>query len=483
MLSKEGRNVCVLEKHRKFGGNLQSFKRGEYSFDTGLHYVGSLGPNETLYNYWKYFGLTGLPWVPMDPDGFDIISLGDSEYPIAQGFDHFRNRLAAFLPGSEQALLGYTDKLREIAGAHPLYNLEIPDPGMRDGYQSQKASDFLNVIASEIEHRTTNIEQRLINILLGNNLLYAGNPDTTPLHQFGLINHSFITSAWRPAGGSQQIADKLVEGIRRHGGTVVAKSEVTRIRSAEGGYIISAAGGAEYRSAQVISDMHPAATLNLLDGIPVQKAFSERIRGLENTGSVFSVYLGLRPGAFRYLNHNIYHFTSGKVWTSEISGDGGWPGAFLLMTPPSKEQGEWADTVVILAPARFGDFTQWENSLTGRRDKSYWIFRAQQTQRLLEAVFEKFPDLRHAIATIDISTPLTWRDFTGTPQGAMYGIARNAEDPLRSTVLPKTKIPGLYFTGQSVNLHGAVGVTIGAVMTCGEILGLPHVLKTIRHAL
>jgi hypothetical protein len=31
-----------------------------------------------------------------------------------------------------------------------------------------------------------------------------------------------------------------------------------------------------------------------------------------------------------------------------------------------------------------------------------------------------------------------------------------------------------------VNLHGALGVTIGAVMTCGEILGLPYVMEKIR---
>lgn len=462
---------------------MQSFTRGEHVFDTGLHYVGGLAPGQTLYNYWKYFGLTDLPWVQMDPDGFDIISLEGSEYPMAQGFDNFMNRLAALLPGSEQALLLYTGKLREIAGSHPLYNLEIPDPGMTDIYQSQKASDFLNGVISNIEHRTSNIEHRLTNILLGNNLLYAGNPDTTPLHQFGLINHSFISSAWRLAGGSQQIADKLAEGIRSHGGTVLAKTEVTKISGEDSRFVITTAGGTEFRSAQVISDIHPAATLNLLNGIPLQKAFSERIHRLENTVSVFSVYLGLKPGTFPFLNHHVYHFTSGKVWTSEISGDGAWPGGFLFMTPPVKDQDEWADTAVILAASRYADFIQWEDSLTGRRDKSYWIFRAQKTQRLLEAVFSKFPELRRAIASIDISTPLTWRDYTGTPEGAMYGIARNAEDPVRSVIYPRTKIPGLFFTGQSVNLHGAAGVTIGAVMTCGEILGLPHVLKTIRHAL
>jgi len=43
-----------------------------------------------------------------------------------------------------------------------------------------------------------------------------------------------------------------------------------------------------------------------------------------------------------------------------------------------------------------------------------------------------------------------------------------------------TKIPGFYFTGQNLNMHGAPGVTIGAVMTCAEILGLEYLFNKIR---
>jgi all-trans-retinol 13,14-reductase len=483
MLSKEGMKVCVLEKHRKFGGSLQSFRRGEHVFDTGMHYVGSLEPGQTLHSYWKYFGLTNLPWMQMDTNCFDMISFPDAEYPLAQGFDNFRTRLSSILPGTENALKLYTDTLREIAAAHPLYNLELPDPGMTDFYNVQKASDFLDSTLSNIEQRKSNIEHRLSGILAGNNFLYAGHPATTPLHQFGLINHSFISSAWRPAGGSQQVADKLVTGITANGGEVLAKKEVTRIASEGGGFIVETSDGDRFSAGQVISDIHPASTLKLLDGIPVQKAFAARVGGLENTVSVFSIYLGLKAGKFRYLNHNVYHHLTDRVWASEESEERTWPSGFILMTPPVPGQGEWADTAVILSPVKYETYSRWENSVTGRRERDYWIFRAQQSQRLLETVYSKFPELRDAVDSVDISTPLTWRDYTGTPGGSVYGIAKSAADPHRTTIYPRTKIPGLYFTGQSVNLHGAVGVTIGAVMTCGEVIGLPNLLKKIRNAI
>jgi all-trans-retinol 13,14-reductase len=63
----------------------------------------------------------------------------------------------------------------------------------------------------------------------------------------------------------------------------------------------------------------------------------------------------------------------------------------------------------------------------------------------------------------------------------MYGIQKDYRDPSGTSVLPKTKIPGFFFTGQNVNLHGALGVTIGSVMTCSEILGYDYLIKKIRN--
>ena len=82
---------------------------------------------------------------------------------------------------------------------------------------------------------------------------------------------------------------------------------------------------------------------------------------------------------------------------------------------------------------------------------------------------------------METSTPLTWRDYTGTPDGSMYGVRKEYSRPLETTILPRTKIPHLFFTGQNTNLHGILGVTIGAVMTCGEIVGLETLLKKIRN--
>ena len=65
----------------------------------------------------------------------------------------------------------------------------------------------------------------------------------------------------------------------------------------------------------------------------------------------------------------------------------------------------------------------------------------------------------------------------------MYGFAKDADNPMKSFLSPRTKIPNLLFTGQGLNMHGVLGVTISAVVTCGELVGKEKLLKDIKSAL
>ena len=87
-LAQRGRSVVVLERQRIPGGCLQSYRRGELEFDTGLHYVGGLDEGQSLHDAFQSLGLLSLPWQRLDADGFDLITIGNQTYPLAEGFDH-----------------------------------------------------------------------------------------------------------------------------------------------------------------------------------------------------------------------------------------------------------------------------------------------------------------------------------------------------------------------------------------------------------
>ena len=130
----------------------------------------------------------------------------------------------------------------------------------------------------------------------------------------------------------------------------------------------------------------------------------------------------------------------------------------------------------------WNEVSPWENTWIEQRGDDYIDFKTGRAEKLLEVVANDFPGIRGKIKSYYTSTPLTYRDYTGTFRGSVYGLQKDFNSPLKTLIIPRTKVPNLFLTGQNTNVHGVVGVTIGSVLTCGEMLGTQYVLDKIRNA-
>jgi all-trans-retinol 13,14-reductase len=489
ILTREGMSVCILEKDRKPGGALRTFRRHGVEFDTGVHYVGGLDKGQNLNRYFDYFGLNDkVQFRKLDEDGFDVIAIGGSEFPIAMGFENFVDRLLPLFQGKKEMLVKYTSSLHEISRAFPLYNLEIPGRNREDIYRERSAFGFFSQFSGKLngEFHKPNEKPLLPDaccllpaVLSGNNFLYGNDPAKTPLSTAALINHSFISSAWRPVDGTAQIAETLVDGIRSGGGEVLTQKDVCRISNSGETFTVLCDDGEEYFPGNLIAAIHPATAIKMLDPSLVKRSWSDRILGLENTTGCFTLYIVLKEESFPYLNYNYYYHRDENVWSDPARRE--WPAGYMLQTPVYSGTGEFARSLVIMTFMDYSEVQKWENTLTGDRGQEYLDFKQDRAEKLLALAERKFPGISGSVLEMEVSTPLTWRDYTGTPGGSMYGIQKDWNRSLETSVTPKTKIPGFFFTGQNVNLHGVLGVTIGSVLTCGEMTGLDYLLKKIRH--
>ena len=131
---------------------------------------------------------------------------------------------------------------------------------------------------------------------------------------------------------------------------------------------------------------------------------------------------------------------------------------------------------------------EWENSFAtiprnrDARGQEYEDFKMTRAERIIKEVEKKFPDIRNCIKSYTTATPLTYRDYIGTNDGSLYGIAKDYKDPIRTFISPTTKIPNLFFTGQNLNMHGVLGVTVGAIRTCGIFIGQNNLINKINNA-
>jgi len=137
---------------------------------------------------------------------------------------------------------------------------------------------------------------------------------------------------------------------------------------------------------------------------------------------------------------------------------------------------------------RYEEFEPWEKSFhtvprfRDDRGDAYEAFKREKANLIIDSLEQKFPNIRSNIKAFYTSTPLTYRDYIGAPKGGLYGSAKDVAHPLKSFVSPRTKVSNLFYTGQHVNLHGILGVTISSIVTCSEFVGMDYLLKKIRNA-
>jgi phytoene dehydrogenase-like protein len=485
ILAKEGYSVCVLEKNNQYGGNLQTFARNKTIFDTGVHYIGGLSEGQNLYQYFKYLDIIdNLNLKKLDEDGFDIITFdGDeTEYKHAQGYDNFIKTLVKQFPEEENAIKTYCSKLQETCNKFPLYHL-------KKGVPYYENTELFELNAKDyIDNLTEN--KKLRAVLSGSNLLYAGDSNTTPFYVHALSVNSYIESAYRCVNGGSQISKVLIKKLKEFGGETYKHSEVVGFNFDDNKEITSVKikDGKEINGTTFISNVDPKLTLQLIGEKKLRKSYVNRIKNIESIISTFSLYIVLKPESFKYQNKNFYHFKGeNTVWTAQNYTQQSWPEAYMISMGIKKDMSEWGESITVMTYMNYDEVAQWEhtfNTVAQKNDRgqTYEEFKAEKAEVLLKEIEKKFPDIRNCIEEIYTSTPLSYRDYIGNHRGSAYGYVKDVNNPLKSFVSPRTKIKNLLFTGQSLNMHGILGVTISAVTTCSEILGKDYLLQKIISA-
>ncbi|SFQ01835.1 phytoene desaturase family protein [Parafilimonas terrae] len=483
LLSREGYKVCVLEKNRQIGGCLQTYARDKVIFDSGVHYIGGLEKGQNLYQLFQYLGIMDkLKLERMDDDAFDkiIISNDNNEYALAQGYDNFTEKLSAYFLREKEAIKKYCDAIQGVCTKFPLYNLD--EKGGLEEKQSVLDIDTETFIASLTNNK------KLQAVLAGNNLLYAGVGNKTPFYVHALILNSYIQSSWKCIDGGSQIAKLIAKNIRNNGGTIMRNADVVRLAEEDGEIkYAQLSDGKKLFAKYFVSNLHPAKTIELTHTNLFKQAYKSRIQNLKDTISCFIVNIVLKPGTFKYHSHNYYYHKEGYLWNQAGYTEDNWPLGYALFITPSSKHKEFANGLTLFTYMRYEDVLEWKDtfntdSCEQSRGESYETFKQQKAEKLIDLACEKFPSLSNCIQSYYTSTPLSFRDYIGTDNGSLYGIAKDYKEPLKTFISPRTKLPNLYLTGQNLNLHGILGAGISGIVTATALTGNNEIIKKIKHA-
>lgn len=443
LLAQKGLRTLVLESSCQPGGCMQSFCRGGLHYDTGLHYVGGLASGQSMHKAFAHLGLLDLPWQRMDED-FDHVIIGGRYFAFHQGYDAFVDGLAKDFPLHRKELESFAEKLQNITAS----DMEV------------SAYDYLCQTFSD---------ELLLNVVSAAAMKTELRRESLPLFNFAHTCSSYIESSWRLKGDGNLLVNKLVSIICEAGGEVRTNSKVVRLTE-ENGRVTKAtcANGSSYEAGYFISDIHPAMLCELLKECPsVRKAFRRRMTAAENTCGMFTAQLSIKPDALRYFAHNVFVYDRPNVWTMTEEND---PVKGIMISARVPEDGgDVLRQIDLLTPMPWHECKAWTETKVGHRGDDYKAFCREKTEQCIALAEQYIPGLHDMVEQCYTSTPLTYRDYLGSPEGGAFGMRKDCRTPMLSFHSVNTPLPNLLLTGQSIILPGIEGVTMTAFETCNKI--------------
>ena len=474
ILQKNGYDVTILEQGVQLGGCLQCFTRKGAKFETGMHFIGSASPGQTMHRVFGFLDIRDkIGLSALDENAYNTISLAGDQFAFPCGRENFLDRMSSYFPHEADALRKYVDIIDRISAASSLNSLTSAGRDIAANTEFQLRS--INEVLDELFH-----DELLKNVLVGDLSLYSAEYGKTPFSQHAFIMDFYNQSSYRIAGGSDSIALAMIRNIENLGGQVLSRKKVVKIHcddvKATG---VETADEQFYPADYVISTVHPNRMLEMLDTKLIRPAFRTRISSIPQTAGGFAVYVKFKEGVMPYMNTNYFGFAGKSPWGCEHYTSLDWPKGYLYMHMCHEDKAEWAKSGVVISYMNMEDVLKWKGTRIGHRGEDYEAFKKLHAEKLIHEVEKNHPGFAASIESYYTSTPLTYLDYTGTENGSMYGVAKDINLGPAGRVPYRTKIPNLLLAGQNVNAHGMLGVIVGTIVTCSELVSAELIYKQI----
>ncbi len=484
LLASHGQSVLVLERHYEIGGLTQAFTRRGYHFDTGVHYLGDLGPRSPLRLLFEHVAPGAIAFHPLPPV-YEKIRGADLTLDLGGDVASLRAQLRAAAPDEGPAIDRYLEDVLVCARRMPSFFFDRMRP---------RADVPRHAPLFRFSDRTTDealaamgMSRRLAGIVTyawGN---YACPPARSSFAAHAIQVAHYLAGqgrAFYPVGGGQAISDALASALSRRGGAVVVRAGVEQIR-VEGGRATGVVleDGRELSTDRVIAATGVSTAMRLLPAHPAIDALRERASAIGPSSAHVALYLGLRAsprelgldGSNHWLGESIATMADeqlGAAWVrGEVSAP---PGVFVSagsVNDPAfaaRHPGRTTIEATVVMPR--DPFDGWSGTVRAKRGPDYEGLKARLSRELASLVFAALPQLEASVDHVELSTPLSTEHFTSYARGEACGLDHSPRR-FREGPYPTTPIAGLALTGQDVWLCGVAGAAFSGVLTASAILG------------
>jgi all-trans-retinol 13,14-reductase len=480
LLARRGQRVAVLEAHDAPGGYAHSFRMNAYRFCAQVHYIFNCGEGESVHNLLTKLGIEReVPFVRLDPEGFDHVVVAGDRVRIPNGLEKFLGRLLRRFPEAQRPLERYF----EIVGVlgRELDRLAIPDRVSLGAVRALlRARHVLRYRRWTLEdlYEHVRMPPRLRAILAGQCGDYLLPPrDVSLLLHVALVT-LYDRGAYYPRQHYAHFVESLAGVVQKAPGSVLLlEHEVDRIEHDEKRVAaVTTTNGKRWTATRFISNADPRLTARLA-GIDLDP--DRRRLDYGYSCGTFTMYLGLRGVDLRehgFGSFNVWHYPHediNRLYDDQLlRHDLSNPWLFLSTpTLHSDAPGLCPPGDQILEVATACDHDRFAALRSGDR-RAYNVEKRKIRERILDVIDAHYvPKIRDHLVLRLTGTPATNARFCRAPEGNSYGARLTPENvgPLRRPF--RSSLENLWLVNATAGFPSVAGTIAAGTRLYEELTG------------
>jgi len=486
ILAKQGQKVLILERHYTAGGFTHVFKRKDYAWDVGIHYIGEVQrEGSVMKNLFDYITNSQLKWADIG-NVYDRIIIGDKSYNFVKGVKNFKKQLVSYFPDEEQAINEYISLVfKAVKTSRNYYISKVLPPllnALIGSFMKKPFYKLADKTTYEVLKSLTDNEE-LIKVLTGQYGDYGLPPKQSSFYMHASVVRHYFDGGSFPIGGSSQIVKTIDPVIEAAGGTILINAEVDKVivenNIAKG---VKMNDNKYFYAKNIISNAGIMTTYNKLlpEKIVKKHQLKEQLQKVKRSVAHVSLYVGLEASPEKLnlpkTNHWIYpkkgdHDSCVTHYLDNIENE--FPMVYISF--PASKDPSWQErypnksTIDIITLMPYEVFKKWEGSAWKKRGKDYEAFKEQLAQRLLKVLYKHIPQVKGKVSYYELSTPLSTQHFVNYKEGEIYGLDHSPSRFRQKFLQPRTPVKNFYLTGQDIVTAGVGGALFAGVLTAMAI--------------
>jgi len=363
--------------------------------------------------------------------------------------------LSEAFPAEARAVRAYLEQLDQASGTFPYLNprvdLETTSPiPEADG----------PTLAEVLEGLTQ--DRRLRRVLSLHTLLHGVAPEEVPFRYHAAVAGLYYHSVHTVRGGGRALVRAFADRLGELGVRLLTGRAVTEVVAAGGEVAgVRLVDGETLPCRVCVSTIHPKLLLDLVPEGAFRSVYRRRVAALEETTSAHLLFLRCE-GDLPLLDRSNLLFDAER----DVPGLGA---LHYLNRSKGFSTDSEQDGVVLIKPASSAEAARaCGTSPKGERSTEYARDKQAMAQALFATLERVLPELASRLTPVSSASPVTLRDYCGSPVGGMYGVKHRVG---QYNPLPLTRLHGLYVAGQATGGAGVLGAVLSAFLSCGHIVG------------